>query len=49
MIISKRKEDTTMFKAPEMDIIRFNAEDVITTSGGGITGDSTTGGGTEEE
>jgi hypothetical protein len=43
MIISTRKEDTKMFKAPEMEIIRFVAEDIITTSGG-IEGDDQFGG-----
>ena len=37
-----------MFKNPEIEIVRFSAEDVITVSGGGIGGDSEFGGGEEE-
>lgn len=36
-----------MFKAPEIEVVRFEIEDVITTSGG-ITGDDQFGGGDEE-
>lgn len=37
-----------MFKNPEIEIVRFSAEDVITVSGGGISGDDIFGGGDEE-
>lgn len=37
-----------MFKAPEIEVIRFDVEDVITTSGEGIGGDSEFGGADEE-
>ena len=38
-----------MFKGPEIEVIRFEVEDVITTSGeGGIGGDSEFGGAEEE-
>lgn len=37
-----------MFKAPEMDVVRFDVEDVITTSGG-MSGGSDVGGGEEED
>lgn len=39
MVISNERRKPTMFKAPEMEIIRFAVEDVITTSAGGAGGD----------
>lgn len=37
-----------MYQEPEIKVIRFEAEDVITASGGGLTGDDLFGGGDEE-
>lgn len=43
------KEDIAMFEMPEIKVVRFNVEDVITTSPtGSIGGDSQFGGGDEE-
>ena len=38
MIISDWKEETPMFQAPEINVIRFDVEDIITVSGNGGAG-----------
>ena len=32
MYVNKRKEKTTMFKKPELEVVKFLAQDVLTAS-----------------